>query len=324
MKKKDWAGFTAALADKSGNNGKSASSFETPAWEVNLFKPVLDDKGSATILMRLLPMPDGELTPYVEHGQHKVYADKGRYLKEPCPHVAKLGKCPICEKRNSLYNTNKYISDKLRVTKSWYANVLIVKNPNDPESEGRVFLLKYGKGIYDKIMTKIAPENPELEVPVNVFDYEEGANFLFKIKTVEVELKNQDGSTKKVQMPNYDASEFQAPSKISLGGKVLTAAQVEELETKLSSIANLVAEKHYKTYEELAALADKLLGVEYGFGGEGFVPAGGEQWSIGATVETAKSDPFAATTDYSKTASFEESPVSESSDEDDDLFKDFR
>lgn len=314
MKKKDWSGFTAALADKTGKKGSGAT-YDLMPWDVGLFKPVYNEKKEAVVSMRFLPMPDGESSPFVQHGLHNVYVEKGRWVKESCPKVAGHGKCPLCEKRNELYNTNKKIADALRAKSYWYANVLIIKNPNDPESEGKVFLLKFGKAIYEKIMAKLSPQDPEIETPVNVFDYEEGANFILKIKHTKIDLDN-----KQVEMPNYDASEFQAPSKISLGGKVLTSAQVDEIESKLYSLAALHNEKHYKTYEELASHSTRVLGPQYGFGGLDVVPDSSESWSGMATTQAQESnDPFGAATSFASSGE-----IDTSEDDNEDIFSSFK
>lgn len=313
MKKKDWTGFTAALADKTGKKGAGAT-YDPMPWEIGLFKPVYNEKKEAVVSMRFLPMPDGESSPFVQHGLHNIYVEKGRWVKESCPKVAGHGKCPLCEKRNELYNTNKAIADDLRAKSYWYANVLIIKNPNDPESEGKVFLYKFGKAIYEKIMAKLSPQDIEIETPVNVFDYEEGANFILKIKHTNIDLKG-----KQVEMPNYDASEFQAPSKISLGGKALTAAQVDEIESKLYSLAALHNEKHYKTYEELAAHSTKVLGPQYGFGGADYVPDASESWAgTAGSASEESSDPFASAD------SFQSSGTIDDSDDGEDIFSTFK
>ena len=35
---------------------------------------------------------------------------------------------------------------------SYYSNIYVVKDPLHPENEGKVFLFKYGKKIFDKIV----------------------------------------------------------------------------------------------------------------------------------------------------------------------------
>ena len=70
----------------------------------------------------------------------------------------------------------------------------MVSDPKHPENEGKVFLFRYGKKIFDKIMASMQPEFED-ETPINPFDFWEGANFKLKIRKV-------DGFW------NYDKSEF--------------------------------------------------------------------------------------------------------------------
>jgi hypothetical protein len=317
MKKKDWTGFTAALNDKTGKAGKPSR--DPMPWETGLFKAVYNDKKEAVVSMRFLPMPDGEAAPFVKHSIHSVYVDKQHWINEPCPRAAGISsKCPICEKYYEIYKVNKGLAKQLRGKEYYYANILIIKNPNDPESEGKVFLYKFGKTIYEKIMAKLAPQDTEIETPVNIFDYEEGANFILKIKHTMIDL---DG--KSIEMPNYDASEFQAQSKISLDKKVLTDAQIEEIEAKLYSIAALTSPKYYKTSEELIANATKALGPTYGFGGEDVVPDSEQSWSTAslapqASAATQSVDQFATTEKFESSGTIDTSISDE-----DDIFSKF-
>ena len=41
---------------------------------------------------------------------------------------------------------------------SYYANIYVVQDKANPENEGKVFLYKFGKKIFDKIMEAMQPE----------------------------------------------------------------------------------------------------------------------------------------------------------------------
>ena len=74
----------------------------------------------------------------------------------------------------------------------------MVKDPANPENEGKVFLFRYGKKIHDKIMEAVNGDELEGRAGINPFDFWEGADFKLRAKKV-------DG------YPNYDSSEFYAP-----------------------------------------------------------------------------------------------------------------
>ena len=62
---------------------------------------------------------------------------------------------------NSGTDANK--STRSRNVTSYYANIYVVKDPTNPENEGSVFLFKFGKKIYDKILAAMQPEFEEEE-----------------------------------------------------------------------------------------------------------------------------------------------------------------
>jgi hypothetical protein len=117
-----------------------------------------------------------------------------------------------------------------------------VKDPKNPENEGRVFLYKYGKKIHDKILAAMQPEFQD-ETPVNVFDLWEGANFKLKIKKV-------------AGYWNYDSSEFDSVSALSADDTAL-----EKIWKSEYSLAAFTAPDSFKTYEELEARLNLVLGV---------------------------------------------------------------
>ena len=77
---------------------------------------------------------------------------------------------------------------------SYYSNIYVVKDSANPENEGKTFLYKFGKKIFDKITAAMQPEFED-EDPINPFDFWQGANFKLKIKNV-------------AGFWNYDSSEF--------------------------------------------------------------------------------------------------------------------
>ena len=78
-----------------------------------------------------------------------------------------------------------------------------MKDGSNPQNEGKVFLYRYGKKIFDKIKDMMEPQFED-ETPVNVFDFWEGANFRLKIRQI-------DGYR------NYDKSEFDSPTALFEG-----------------------------------------------------------------------------------------------------------
>jgi len=118
----------------------------------------------------------------------------------------------------------------------------VVKDPKNPENEGRVFLYKYGKKIHDKILAAMQPEFQD-EERVNVFDLWEGANFKLKIKKV-------------AGYWNYDSSEFDSVSALSADDTALEKVWKSEY-----SLEAFSGKENFKTYEELEARLNLVLGL---------------------------------------------------------------
>ena len=64
-------------------------------------------------------------------------------------------KDPVSEENTRLWNTgieaDKEIARKRKRKLQYYSNIFVVSDPKHPENEGKVFLFKFGKKIFDKI-----------------------------------------------------------------------------------------------------------------------------------------------------------------------------
>jgi hypothetical protein len=141
-----------------------------------------------------------------------------------------------------------------------------VSDSKHPENEGKVFLFRFGKKIFDKMMAAMQPEFED-ETPINPFDFWEGANFKLKIRKV-------DGYW------NYDASSFEAVSPLSDDDAVL-----EDIYNKQYSLQEFLAPTNFKSYDELKKRLDDVL--------SGTVTASAAAMMDEAVVETPvmKSEP---------------------------------
>lgn len=134
---------------------------------------------------------------------------------------------------------------------NFYANILVIKDPQTPANEGKVFKFRYGVKIHEKIMEKLNPENKDIDPMIPVFDYEKGANFKLKIKTIKSNINGRN-----VSYPNYDASSFAEPTPIGMSDK-----ELEALDSKLYSLETIVNPKEFKSYDTLATEFIKKTGI---------------------------------------------------------------
>ena len=208
-----------------------------------LWKPEMDKTGNGYAVIRFLPAPDGEDLPWVKMYSHGFQGPGGWYIENSLTTIGQ--KDPVSEYNRTLWNSgndkDKEIVRKQKRKLSYYANIYVVKDPANPANDGNVFLFKFGKKIFDKIMAAMQPEFED-ETPINPFDFWQGANFKLKIRKV-------DGYW------NYDKSEFDSPSALLDDDDAL-----EALWKTQHSLAAMTAPDQFKTYEQLQTRLDYVLG----------------------------------------------------------------
>ena len=208
-----------------------------------LWKPELDKSGNGYAVIRFLPAPDGEELPWAKMYSHAFQGLGGWYIENSLTTIGQ--KDPVSEHNRELWNSGNE-ADKETVRKqkrklSYYANIYVVKDSANPSNEGQVFLYKFGKKIFDKIMEAMQPEFED-ETPINPFDFWQGANFKLKIKKV-------------AGYWNYDSSEFERPGALLDDDDALEAIWKKEY-----SLAALTAADQFKSYEDLKKRLEYVLG----------------------------------------------------------------
>ena len=207
-----------------------------------LWKPEVDKAGNGYAVIRFLPAPDGEDLPWVKMYSHAFQGPGGWYIENSLTTLNQ--KDPCSEFNTSLWNSgvesDKQIARNQKRKLAFYSNIYVVKDPANPENEGKVFLYKFGKKIFDKIMGAMQPEFED-ESPLNPFDFWQGADFKVKIKKV-------------AGYWNYDSSEFAAASPLLKDDDALEAIWKKEY-----SLSEIVAADQFKTYDELKKRLESVL-----------------------------------------------------------------
>ena len=210
------------------------------------WKPERDKSGNGYAVIRFLPQTEGEDLPWVRIFSHGFQGPGGWYIENSLTTLNQ--KDPVSEFNTGLWNNGteagKEQARKQKRRLNYVSNIIVVKDPANPDNEGKNFLYRYGKRIFDKINDTMNPEFQD-ETPMNPFDYWEGADFKLKIRTV-------DGFV------NYDRSEFDATTAILDGDD----AKLEELYNKQYSLQELVAPNQFKTFDELKTKMERVLGFE--------------------------------------------------------------
>ena len=208
-----------------------------------LWKPELDKTGNGYAVIRFLPAPDGEEIPWAKLYSHAFQGPGGWYIENSL--TTNGGKDPVSDYNRELWNSgNEADKDTVRKQKrklSYYSNIYVVRDQVNPQNEGKVFLFKFGKKIFDKVMEAMQPEFED-ETPINPFDFWQGANFKLKI-------------VKKDGFWNYDKSEFDSVSPLLDDDDAL-----EALWKKQYSLTAVTAPDQFKTYEDLEKRLKYVLG----------------------------------------------------------------
>ena len=231
----------AAMESASPSKGEKKSYSDDRFW-----KPELDKSGNGFAIIRFLPTPEGEEMPWVSYWDHGFQGPGGWYIEKSLTTLNKQD--PVSEYNTQLWNTgieaNKEIARKQKRRLHYVSNVYVVSDPKNPDNEGKVFLYKYGKKIFEQLKEAISPAFED-EAAINPFDLrEEGANFKIKIRKV-------DGYW------NYDKSEFDRPQPLMDDDDAL-----ERLWKSENSLADFIDPAKFKSYEELQAKLNRVLGLD--------------------------------------------------------------
>ena len=221
--------------EKMNNNGASGDD--------RLWKLDVDKSGNGYAVIRFLPAPENEDLPFVKLYSHAFQGSGGWYIENS---LTTLGqKDPVSEYNSQLWNNGtdagKEMARKQKRKLTYISNIYVVKDPANPENEGKTFLYKYGKKIFDKLTAAMQPEFEDEEA-IDPFDFWQGANFKIKAKNV-------------AGYRNYDSSEFAAVSPLLDDDDAMEAIWKKE-----ASLSEFVEPAQFKTYDELKVRLEYVLG----------------------------------------------------------------
>lgn len=256
------------MLDKMKASDQHAQQSGTRAVDERIWKPTFDkEKGSGTAIIRFLPSAPAEIDdlPYAKIYSHAFQGPTGKwYIEKSLSTISKPDPCGELNKRcwESGVESDKDNARSRKRKTTYYANVLIIKDPAHPELEGKVMIYEYGPQIHKMIEDAAYPKDPEFEgdevvEPLNAFDIDEGADFVIRINGRT--LKNARGS---VTVPNYEKSSFKTKSPLA-GGK---EKEMEKIWNQCHLLQPYYDEKEYKSYEALQKRLVEVLGPQVGSG----------------------------------------------------------
>lgn len=236
--KKSLEDLNKKLASIAGNESKGGA-------DDRFWSPTVDKAGNGYAVIRFLPAPPNEDFPFVRVFDHGFQGPGGWYIENSLTTIGKND--PVSEYNSKLWNSgieaNKEIARKQKRRLHYISNVYIVSDSGNPDNEGKVFLYKYGKKIFDKLNEAMNPQFADEEA-VNPFDLWAGANFKLKIRNVE-------------GYRNYDKSEFD-----KAGPLFNEDDAMESVWKKEHSLQTFLDASNFKSYDELQAKLMKVLGED--------------------------------------------------------------
>lgn len=228
------------------------------------WKPTMDkEKGVGGAVIRFLPDANQDnLFGYVSWFYHnfKNPANDKWYIERSLTSLKELGKDAIYALNGKLYKSsgndknhpNRKASSLIGRKQQFVSNIQVVHDPANPDNNGKVFLYKFGKAIYNKIDAvqfpiedAITGKKPDALDPFDIID---GANF-------EIRIKNTENGW------NYDDSKFASSTPLATNDAVFNAVL-----SQLYDLSEFVSANNYKTNAELDKRLIEVLGSTfYGF-----------------------------------------------------------
>jgi hypothetical protein len=218
--------------DKSGGSG--------------LYNEIMKTAVGNTYTVRLLPdskSPADTFLHYYVHGWNSFAT--GAYVQAISPQT--FGeRDPISEERFRAKRTGtddeKSKMEAVRRSEKWLVNVYVIDDPANPENNGKVKILRYGKQLQKIILEAIEGEDAEEYGVERVFDLgPEGVNLKIKVE--------QQGD-----YPSYVSSRFTAAGKLKLS---------EDEQQKIYDSVNTLKDVFtVKSFDELKQMVDEHVYVK--------------------------------------------------------------
>lgn len=204
------------------------------------YTEILKTTPGNTYTVRLLPFakdPKNTFFHYFNHGW--VSFATGQYVQSLSP-MTFGERDPIAEERFRILRTgSEDEKEKVKAIKrleKYLVNVYVIDDPTNPDNNGKVKMLRYGKQVHKIIMEAIEGEDAE-EFGPRIFDL--GANGVsFKIK-----CENQG------EYPTYVSSRFTSAGKLNLSD--------DEQKKIYDSVFDLTKVYTLKSYDDLKQMLDE-------------------------------------------------------------------
>lgn len=212
-----------------------------------LYKEILKFSAGNTYQVRLVPNPNSPketIFHYYNHGWNSNAT--GKYVTALCPTT--FGEtCPIDAYYLKTYRmgseAEKEAARVLSRKESWMVNVYVVSDPENPENEGKVKILRYGKELAKIIDSALEGDDSDEFGVEKVFDVMSGS-------TLRIKCESRTGSNRgSKQMVTYASSKFLSPASNDI--------EDSDLNTIYGSVHDLKSVNKQTTPAEMQRLLDE-------------------------------------------------------------------
>lgn len=240
----------AALVTKSIEEGAKGNR----TVDERLYKVKLNEKGEFNAIVRILPDPSGNDLPWKPITKYGFKGPTGKNYYNNSPRTNNQP-CPVADYNYRMWGTGEKAAQedcKLRKqSHRYYMNIYVIRDPQTPENEGKVFIVDWGKQLFSLIEAQVKPEVDELTgsapEPCFVYDVFEGKNL--RIKAYGKKLG-------KDTVPVFEKSYFE--SEVT----ALADGDEKKMEEILSSCYDLSEFVVIKPYDELKKRFDEVMGFD--------------------------------------------------------------
>lgn len=240
--------------EKKLNFSVSSKTYEK---DTRFWKMSRDENDNGMAIIRLLPDP--KTTPFIKMFHYTLkrfdpVSKKTQWYIENSPETIGLPD-PVKEHFNALIQEGtKEASDESKNFKrqtKFITNILVVKDPANPENDGKVFLWEFGTKLKDKFFSWMKPSEEELMLgtsPKPLYN---------PLSSYNIKLKAHKGSNGFV---SYENSEIfgDAPTSVSKTVKD-EASAIKYLQDNCYDLSDFLDPSYYKSYDELKSKFDNYL-----------------------------------------------------------------
>lgn len=235
-----------------------------------IWKPAANKDNKSANIIRFLPIPfvdltaveagtlqESDLTPMAKVLKHAFQGPKGWYIENSLQTFGE--ECPVRSFDGPLWGQAKKNNDEILKTalkkrlpnSSYYANILVIKDGTNPDNNGKVMLYEFGETVR-KLIEKCSKPEFDTDVAFDPFDAFDGANLML----------NLTYQKKKIGEKEFNVADFQnakwAPCSALADGD---ESEIERIWKSEYSIAEFYDRKHFKSYDELKAKYEKVMGI---------------------------------------------------------------